>query len=204
MLASVRHFLQFIDLDKTFDQYGFQKKNGATFKLNGKNREGYTDFVAAGGPKGYAWNVVRSESDDLMFRHDGKSGAKIFDGVKVNGIDFSPHENGQVRPPGDVGRPVSASYTKKATGIPGTIKFEYLVDASGRNGVLNKYLKTRKYNKGLKNIAHWGYYTGVGAYGLGTTRADSPYFEVLIGTASLLMPYTELTSDPQMRVDWHG
>lgn len=26
MLASIRHFLKFVDLDKKFDSYGFQKK----------------------------------------------------------------------------------------------------------------------------------------------------------------------------------
>lgn len=36
MLASMRHFLRFIDLEKTFDDYGFLRKNGAAFKLNNK------------------------------------------------------------------------------------------------------------------------------------------------------------------------
>ena len=29
MIASMRHFLRFIDLDSTFDEYGFQKKVSA-------------------------------------------------------------------------------------------------------------------------------------------------------------------------------
>ena len=76
------------------DQYG------ATFKINAKpevglittskfeiseqvlNREKDTDFTASLRAGGYAWNVVRSEIDELMFRH--ASGALTFDGTKVN------------------------------------------------------------------------------------------------------------------------
>jgi hypothetical protein len=32
-----------------------------------------TDFLAAGGPQNYSWNVIRSEADELLFRHAGKS-----------------------------------------------------------------------------------------------------------------------------------
>lgn len=40
-----------------------------------------TDFSATLGPGGFSWNVVRSESDELMFRHAASSGAKTFDGT---------------------------------------------------------------------------------------------------------------------------
>lgn len=84
MLASMRHFLRFVDLDSAFDAHGFKKKVGAAFKLNGRNREGYTGFIAAGGPDNYAWNVIRSEADELMFRYAGECGASIHDGMKLN------------------------------------------------------------------------------------------------------------------------
>lgn len=32
MLASIRHFLKFVDLDTKFDEYGFQKKVRYTFQ----------------------------------------------------------------------------------------------------------------------------------------------------------------------------
>ncbi|KAI1372125.1 hypothetical protein F4677DRAFT_274912 [Hypoxylon crocopeplum] len=183
MLPSVRHFLKFIDLDKTFDSYGFRVKNGATFKLNHSMPDVYTDFVAAGGPQGYAYNVVRSEADELIFRHAGKSGAQIFDGVKVQGLEFEefPNHDPESELP-NPGRPVSATWARKEDGSSGTIKFEYLVDASGRAGIMStKYLKNRKYNEGaqLKNIANWGYWENGGTYGVGTYREGCPYFEAL-------------------------
>ncbi|KAH8110866.1 FAD/NAD-binding domain-containing protein [Phellopilus nigrolimitatus] len=185
MLASMRHLLRFIGLDATFDNYGFTKKVGAAFKLNGHKREGYTDFLAAGGPENYAWNVVRSEADDLMFRHAAACGAHVFDGVRVGDITFAPADPADAADPAAPStRPVRAAWARKpARGLPaaaGEIDFEYVVDASGRAGVLStRYLKNRTYNQGLKNVASWGYWTGTGAYAVGTPRANSPFFEAL-------------------------
>lgn len=144
-----------------------------------------TDFIAVGGPKNYSWNVIRSEADDIMFRHASKVGAKTFDGVKVTSIDFESSDIPSVNQDADAlnpGRPVSATWTRKEDGSSGSIKFDYLVDASGRVGVVStKYLKNRKNNRGLKNIASWGYWKGAGNYGAGTPREGSPYFEALKG-----------------------
>lgn len=187
MLASMRHFLRFIDLEGKFEAYGFRKKVGAAFKMTGTRQEGFTDFIAAGGPNNYAWNVIRSESDDLIFRHAGECGAKCFDGVKVDSLNFQAPATPDAPFPLDTnikdpGRPVSANYTRKATGEKATVQFDYLVDASGRAGVYNtKYLKNRKYNKGLKNVANWAYWRGGGVYAPGTNRAGAPYFEALTG-----------------------
>ncbi|TVY85213.1 Flavine halogenase aclH, partial [Lachnellula suecica] len=183
-LASLRPFLKFIDADAKFRNHGFTKKIGAAFKLNHNKREGWTDYIAAGGPEAYTWNVIRSESDELMFRHAGEQGAKIFDGVKVTGIDFVPSEKAEENAPvdpevADPGRPVSASWSKK-DGTTGSIKFKYIVDASGRAGIVStKYLKNRKYNQGLKNVASWGYWRNSGKYGAGGPRDNQPYFEAL-------------------------
>lgn len=182
MLASLRPFLRFIDLDSTFVNHGFKRKDGAAFKLNQNKREGWTDYVASGGPEAYTWNVVRSEADDLTFRHAGKMGAHIFDGVKIESIDFSGESGIKVPEDGKVanlGRPVSADWKRK-DGTTGTIKFEFLVDASGRAGVVStKYYKNRKFNQGLKNVAQWGYWENTGVYAEGTRRHNQPFFEAL-------------------------
>jgi flavine halogenase len=148
--------------------------------------------VAAGGDEGYAYNVVRSEADELIFKHAGKSGAKIFDNVKVDALEFEPSalpaspDRDCILP--DPGRPVSAMWTHKKNGSKGTIHFDYLVDASGRAGIMStKYLKNRKYNDAsqLKNVANWGYWEGGGTYGVGTPREGAPYFEALTGRCSI-------------------
>ena len=137
-----------------------------------------TDFVLEIGSNDYAWNVVRSELDDLIFKHAANSGARTFDGVKVKGIDFVPIENEDG--PG-IGQPVSASWSRK-DGSSGDIKFKYLVDASGRAGIVSiKYLKNRSFNSDLKNVASWGYWKGGVSYGVGTPKEGQPFFEALRG-----------------------
>ncbi|KAI1776978.1 FAD/NAD(P)-binding domain-containing protein [Hypoxylon cercidicola] len=184
MLPSVRHFLKFIDGFEKWNTHGFQIKNGGAFRLNHSHPDTYTDFLASGGPDGYAWNVIRSEADELLFKHAGSCGAKIFDATKVASIEFAPATTpatgGALQPDqSDLGRPVSATWTQK-DGTTGIIEFQYLIDASGRQGILStKYMKNRKYNQGLKNVASWGYWKGGGVYGLGTHKEGSPYFEAL-------------------------
>ncbi|KAG7291125.1 hypothetical protein NEMBOFW57_001135 [Staphylotrichum longicolle] len=182
MLASMRHFLRFIDLEKTFDNYGFQIKasNGAAFKFNNK-RPGYTDFLAINGPNGYSWNVIRSESDKLMLDHAEASGAHTFQGVKVESIQFVPApdfpEDEKLANPG---RAVSVAWSRKTDGTTGSITFDYLVDASGRNGILStRYLKNRKFNKALQNMAYWGYWKGAKPYAPGTPEEGAPLSEAL-------------------------
>ncbi|KAL8860986.1 MAG: hypothetical protein Q9178_002499 [Gyalolechia marmorata] len=178
MLASIRHFMRFIDLDEEFDKFGFRRKNGAVFKLNSKPAA-YSDFVAAGGPEGYAYNVVRSESDHLIFKHAAKSGAQTFDETKVDSLEFEPTTEAWNTDLPNPGRPVSAKWSRK-DGTSGVIKFDDLIDASGRVGVVTtKYLKNRKYNQGLKNIATWAYFKNTGYYGIGTHQEGQPYFEAL-------------------------
>ncbi|KAI5115888.1 hypothetical protein M0805_004499 [Coniferiporia weirii] len=174
LLPAVRYLLRFIDLDSTFENKGFAKKVGAAFKLNKRNREGYTDFLASYGKDSYVWNVMRSEADDIFFRHAGKSGAKVFDGVKVTAVSFKDNAD-----PASA-RPISATYARKSDGSTGEITFDYIVDASGRAGIVStKYLKNRTYNQGLKNVAWWGYWDGAKPYGAGTPRENAPFFEAL-------------------------
>ena len=141
-----------------------------------------TNFIAVNGPNGYAWNVVRSESDMLMFQHASENGAHTFDGTKVESVEFDPTSTG-----GALGRPVAAKWSRK-DGSKGTIKFDYLIDASGRAGILStKYLKNRKFNEGLKNVATWGYWKGANTYAPGTEREGQPFFEALDGTSLLFI-----------------
>ncbi|KAI0139643.1 FAD/NAD(P)-binding domain-containing protein [Xylariaceae sp. FL1272] len=189
MLAAIRFYLRLIDAEEKFDKHGFEKKFGATFKITDK-REAYTDFSHALGPGGHSWNVVRSEADDLLFRHAASSGAKTFDGVKVDAINFEPYQHdgfGAVNGASDKGpthlanpgRPVSADWSRK-DGTRGTIKFDYLVDASGRNGIMaTKYLKNRRFNEGLKNLANWTYWKGAKRFNPGKQNENSPFFETL-------------------------
>ncbi|KAG2040546.1 FAD/NAD-binding domain-containing protein [Suillus americanus] len=167
LLPSVRSFLAFIDAEESVMNYGFTLKPGAAVKLNQFKREGYTDFVALD-PNNASWNVIRSEFDDLLLSHASKSGANVFDNTRVTEFQFEGE------------RPVSANWKNASTGIEGRISFSYLVDASGRNGIMStKYLKNRRYNQALHNVACWGYWEGTESYMPGTTRQNAIFVQAL-------------------------
>ncbi|KAK7464329.1 Flavin-dependent halogenase armH4 [Stygiomarasmius scandens] len=169
MLPSVRPFLRFIDAEKKIVDHGFEIKRGAAVKFNQWKREAYTDFVAIS-PENGSWNVIRSEFDEILLRHAQQSGAKVFEGYKVNELQFAPDSEH---------RPVSATFTGP-DGQKASISFEYLVDASGRLGIMStKYLKNRLMNNSLKNLACWGYWKGAGVYMPGSSRHNAPWFESL-------------------------
>jgi flavin-dependent dehydrogenase len=128
--------------------------------------------------------VIRSESDEMLFRHAEKEGAKVFDATEVSSLSFEPYEHEGFTTEehlANPGRPVSATWSRK-DGSSGTIKFGHIIDASGRNGLIStKYLKNRRFNEGLKNIANWTYWKGAKPYKKGEKTESSPFFEALKG-----------------------
>lgn len=116
-----------------------------------------TDFIALGASNN-AWNVVRSEFDKLLLDHAASCGTKVFTETRVETLKFAPpmpdptpsssYSNQSTRSRSNsgqedrmvefasLGRPVKASYSR-ADGSTGEISFDYLVDASGRYGLLS-------------------------------------------------------------------
>ncbi|KAF9070286.1 FAD/NAD-P-binding domain-containing protein [Rhodocollybia butyracea] len=179
LLPSVRPLLDFIGALGKIECHGFCPKvhgiipTWSAVKFNQHKREGYTDFVALD-PTNVSWNVVRSEFDDILLRHASVCGANVIEKVKVTSIEFEDND--------PMKRPIAAHYksTDGSKEVTGEIKFEFLVDASGRAGLMStRYLKNRKFNHSLTNIAIWGYWTGCQRYSPGTTRENAIWVEAL-------------------------
>ncbi|KAH9000779.1 FAD/NAD(P)-binding domain-containing protein [Lactarius hatsudake] len=167
LIPSVRHHLRFIGAEEKVASHGFFKKPGAAMKFNKYKKEAYTDFIALGHDNN-AWNVTRSEFDKILLDHAGSTGAHVFQSTRVMSLAFSGK------------RPTSALWTHGPSSQSGTITFDYLVDASGRAGLMsNRYLKNRRFNSSLKNVAMWAYWRNTDVYARGTTAEGSPYFEAL-------------------------
>ena len=100
---------------------------------------------------------------------------RVFEETRALSIVFA-HNN-------PLGRPIAAKWKHTAdSSVSGTVAFDYLVDATGREGIMaQKYLKHRKINASLRNVACWGYWRGAGVYGIGTSRENAPWFEALTG-----------------------
>ncbi|KAL1746166.1 hypothetical protein HDZ31DRAFT_81396 [Schizophyllum fasciatum] len=183
LIPSARHYLKFIGAEEKLVQAGFKHKPGAAIKFNQHKKEGYTDFVALG-IHNSSWNVIRSQFDQLLLQHARSCDVAVHERTKVDSVEFSAE---------DARRPVAVSWTRSGAAVnadagagdmcpatTGRTTFDYLVDASGRVGVMStRYLKNRHFNESLKNIAIWGYWRGAGTYGVGTSREGAPWFEAL-------------------------
>ncbi|KAL4071244.1 hypothetical protein V8B97DRAFT_2023829 [Scleroderma yunnanense] len=147
LIPSVRPYLRFIGAEQKVIDYGFILKPGSAFKFDRSKRDGYSDFVALG-PTNAAWNVVRADFDKLLLDHARQSGVDVYEQIRVNSIQFS-HV--------DTARLEAAVWTStSSSGETGIISFNFLVDATGRAGLMStKYLHNRIHNEALKNIAIW-------------------------------------------------
>lgn len=120
---------------------------------------------------------IRSQADEIFLRHASHVGARVFEETKVTDVEFDG-----VAP----NAYPKAALWKNKQGETGRITFDYVIDASGRAGILSvKYLHSRQFNQDLKNVAVWGYWKGAGKYLPGSTREGSPLFEALEGNLGL-------------------
>src|SRR5215469_4040895 len=148
LLPSCLEVLDLIGAREKIEAYGFQRKGGGYFSW-GKD-SWVLDFAALRHP--YSFQVVRSEFDHLMLEHAKSQGVAVFEGTEIRSLSF------------DGDRPRSATWAQVVGGNDtGEISFDYLIDASGRAGVIAMhYLKNRHYHNAFQNVAMWGYWTGAG------------------------------------------
>ncbi|KAI9511635.1 hypothetical protein F5148DRAFT_1274153 [Russula earlei] len=170
LLPSVRHHLRFIGVEEKIASFGFHKKPGATIKLSQLKRGAWfldTDFLALGRDN-YAWNVTRSEFDRILLDHAESTGVHVFRSTNVTSLYFSGK------------RPTSAQWNHGTSSWSGTIAFDYLIDASGRAGLIaSHYLQNRRSNASLRNVAMWAKWRNTDASARGTAMEGATYIEAL-------------------------
>jgi halogenation protein CepH len=130
---------------------GFTKKRGGTFRW-GANPEPWT-FTFSVSPKmasetSYAYQVERSRFDQILLDH-----------ARHMGVDVrEQHAVGDVIE--DEGRVGGVAYTD-AAGRPGTIRAQYVVDASGnKSRIYQRTGATRQYSEFFRSLALFGYFEG--------------------------------------------
>jgi flavin-dependent dehydrogenase len=158
LLPSILPIMDLLGAREKMDNYGYTLKQGAFLEW-GQERWPL-NFGEMAGDLTYGYQVIRSEFDHMLLKHSAEQGAKIFEGIEVRSLHFE----------GD--RPVRASYLGKhdngGTDELGEITFDYMIDASGRDGVMsNHYLNNRRFHDVFKNIAFWGYWKDYDKMGTG-------------------------------------
>jgi flavin-dependent dehydrogenase len=148
LLPSCRPILEELGVWPKVAAAGFQPKGGA-FYFWGPEEWEVRFTSGANGPN--AWQVVRSEFDDLLLRHARELGVAVAEETAVKSLEFGPD-----------GRPVAAIWaTGKDPATSGRIAFDYLVDASGRGGLMaTRYKRNRRFHNVFRNVAAWAYWSG--------------------------------------------
>lgn len=163
LLPSAMEIFDLLGVREKIEAYGFQQKGGAYLEWGS---ESWTlDFGQLKGNHNYSFQVRRAEFDKLLLDHASSQGVKVFEGTEVCELSF------------DSTRPQSAIWSRNFDGTSGELSFDFLIDASGRSGLMaTRYLRNRRNNKVFQNVAIWGYWKGAkklqkgpeGAIGVGS------------------------------------
>jgi flavin-dependent dehydrogenase len=147
ILPSCKFIFQLLGVWEKIAKHGFQPKGGAYFFWGEEEWE--VLFREMGDETPNAWQVVRSEFDQILLDHARELGVTVIEGADVRKIEFSG------------GRPVAAVWSETGQDADHRLSFDYMVDASGRGGIMStRYLKNRRFHDVFKNVAAWSYWTG--------------------------------------------
>jgi flavin-dependent dehydrogenase len=120
-------------------------KFGIEFVPPDQDERSYVDFCEGWDPsKGSAWQVRRSDLDELLFRHAARQGAVTLEGARVRQVEFD-----------DEGASVQATLDD---GSQGRWRARFVVDASGRDTVLANKFKSKQKNPDHNSTALFGHF----------------------------------------------
>jgi flavin-dependent dehydrogenase len=150
LLPSCMPILDLLGARKKVDACGFQLKRGGYFDWGGEQWD-----ITFGDPSedySYSYQVVRSDFDQLLLDHAKSQGVSVLEGTEVKRLRFDG-----ARPRIAIWSPVD----RDARTQEQEIGFDFLIDASGRAGLMTKrHLHTRRHHEVFRNIAIWGYWNG--------------------------------------------
>ncbi|ONI88619.1 FAD-binding protein [Actinosynnema sp. ALI-1.44] len=147
LLPSCLPILDLMGAREKIENHGFQRKGGAYFEWGTEKWDLRFDELD---DTTYSWQVVRSEFDHLLLEHAKSQGVDVREGVTVKEVLFD-----------DDGRAVQVRWENTDRTDHGEISFDFMVDASGRAGLLaTKHLRSRRFHDVFKNVGFWGYWKG--------------------------------------------
>jgi flavin-dependent dehydrogenase len=151
LLPSVLEVCDLLGVRDQVEAARFVRKPGAQVDWGGERWR--LDFGELSGQHVYSFQVERAAFDHLLLEHAKTQGVEVFEGYEVTSIDWQDGRSHQVSWRAEGG---------EGGGETGVTQFDFLVDASGRNGLIGtRYRKNRVYHKAFRNVAIWGYWEGI-------------------------------------------
>lgn len=194
--SSTRVFKE-IGFIEQMDQAGFPKKYGAAWTSSGKGPV-YTDSfeglepdchvgirfeerAQVGVDRNYTFHVDRGKFDLLLLQHAHRLGATVYEGVRVQGVDFSEPDRPRI------------NFSIAQKDVSATVRM--VVDASGRRTLLGNQLKLRMQDPVFDQYALHTWFDGYDRSILATDAAQVEYifihFLPLTNTWVWQIPITE-------------
>jgi flavin-dependent dehydrogenase len=147
LLPSVLEVCDLLGVRDKVEAARFVRKPGAQVDWGGEQWR--LDFGELSGQHVYSFQVERAQFDHLLLEHAKTQGVDVFEGYEVTSIEWRDGRCHQVSWRGEGGE-------------TGVTEFDFLVDASGRSGLIGtRYRKNRMYHKAFRNVAIWGYWEDV-------------------------------------------
>jgi flavin-dependent dehydrogenase len=123
------------------------QKYGVEFVSPDHEHRQFIEFVDAWDKSmPYAWQVRRSELDELLFRDAAKKGARTFEGQRVREVAFDADG--------------ALAQVELEDGVRRQWRAKFIVDASGRDTLLANQLRCKEKNKRHNSSALYGHFTG--------------------------------------------
>jgi flavin-dependent dehydrogenase len=140
---SVVRMMDLLNVSEKLDKFGFRHKDGSYYEWGAEKWD--LPFTDVPGGK-HSWQVTRADFDKILLDHAREEGVQAFEGHRVCDIQFA----------GD--RALAARW-ENSDGRSGELEFDYLIDASGRTGLLaRKHFANRRMHDVFRNIGVWSYW----------------------------------------------
>jgi halogenation protein CepH len=146
LLSATMPILEAVGAMARIEAHGFLPKPGGTFQWGRQHEPWSFRFEEDPGGRRFAFQVIRSEFDQLLLENARDHGAEVHEEHAVEAIDTSE------RTP--VARGVAAD------GRAFEVAPRFLIDASGQSALLGSRLRLRRFNEFFKNLAIFAYWRG--------------------------------------------
>jgi flavin-dependent dehydrogenase len=142
---SVVRMMDLLGVSEKLNEFGFRHKSGSYYEWGSEKWD--LPFTDVPGGK-HSWQVTRADFDKILLDHAREEGVEVYESHRVTEIRF------------DGDRAVAARW-QNADGDSDELEFGYVIDASGRAGLLARnYFKNRRMHEVFRNIGVWSYWKG--------------------------------------------
>lgn len=163
LLPGVLPFLEELGAMDAVARLGFHRKTGQTFRW-GKDRTPWRLDFRELDVYPYALFVERADFDHALLQNAVRLGAELREETAAESLLMD-------------GDRVRGVHARGPDGALRAVTARYVVDATGQNALVARHFDTRRWVKGLRNLAVWSYWEGV--------RAPAPPQDEHIFTVSI-------------------